>query len=99
VASLHGGDAQPEKNCANRGDFVAFRLLLEKSAGSRLQDCAARADMNNVTEAFLMAGVIVGSLGAGIGLAHVALSGVFALFLAEPARAEAIAPKPQPRAK
>ena len=55
--------------------------------------------MNSVTEAFLMAGVIVGSLGAGIGLAHVALSGVFALFLAEPARAEAIAPKPQPRAK
>ncbi len=55
--------------------------------------------MNGVTEMFLMTGVIVGSLGAGIGLAHVALSGVFALFLAEPARAEAVAPKPRPRAR
>ena len=55
--------------------------------------------MNGVTESFLMAAVIVGSLGAGIGLAHVALSGVFALFLNEPARAEAVAPKPQPRTK
>ena len=55
--------------------------------------------MNGVTEALMMAGVIVGSLGAGIGLAHVALSGVFALFLTEPARAEAVAPKPHTRAK
>lgn len=55
--------------------------------------------MNGVTEALMMAGVIVGSLGAGIGLAHVALSGVFALFPTEPARAEAVAPKPHTRAK
>jgi hypothetical protein len=55
--------------------------------------------MNGVTETFLMAGVMVGSLAAGIGLAHVALSGVFAFLLDEPARAEAVAPKPQPRAK
>jgi hypothetical protein len=55
--------------------------------------------MNGVAETLLMAGVIVGSLGAGIGLAHVALSGVFALFLTEPARADAVAPKPQPRSK
>jgi hypothetical protein len=70
-----------------------------KSSEGALKDGAADADMNGVTETFLMAGVIVGSLGAGIGLAHVALSGVFALFLTEPARAEAVAPKPQPRAK
>jgi hypothetical protein len=55
--------------------------------------------MNGVTETLLMAGVIVGSLGAGIGLAHAALSGVFALFLSEPARAQAVVSKPQPRAK
>jgi hypothetical protein len=72
---------------------------LKSEEAKRLQDRAADADMNGVTETFLMAGVIVGSLGAGIGLAHVALSGVFALFLTEPARAEAVAPKPQPRTK
>jgi hypothetical protein len=72
---------------------------LRSQEAKRLQDRAADADMNGVTETFLMAGVIVGSLGAGIGLAHVALSGVFALFLTEPARAEAVAPKPQPRTK
>jgi hypothetical protein len=55
--------------------------------------------MNGVTETFLMAVVMVGSLGAGIGLAHVALSGVFAFLLNEPARAEAVARKPQARAK
>jgi hypothetical protein len=55
--------------------------------------------MNGVTETFLMAGVMVGSLGAGIALAQLALAGVFALFLNEPARAEAVAPKPQPRNK
>jgi hypothetical protein len=42
---------------------------------------------------------MVGSLGAGIGLAHVALAGVFAFLLNEPARVEAVAPKPKPRTK
>ena len=55
--------------------------------------------MNGVTETFLMAGVVVGSLGAGIALAHVALAGVFAFLLNEPARVEAVAPQPKPRAK
>ena len=55
---------------------------------------AGNADMTVVlTEVLLVAGVILGSLGAGIGLAHVALSGVFALFPATPARAQAVAPK------
>jgi hypothetical protein len=74
-------------------------LLPKKNEGSRLQECAADADMNGVTETFLMAGVMVGSLGAGIALAQLALAGVFALFLNEPVRAEAVAPKPQPRNK
>jgi hypothetical protein len=59
-----------------------------------LQSLAGNADMNDVVkETILVAGVILGSLGAGIGLAHVALSGVFALFPATPARARAVAPK------
>jgi hypothetical protein len=64
-----------------------------------LQKRSGFADMNGVTETFLMAVVMVGSLGAGIGLAHVALSGVFAFLLNEPARAEAVARKSQARAK
>jgi hypothetical protein len=45
-----------------------------------------------LTEVLLVVGVIVGSLGAGLGLAHVALSGVFAL-LPAPVRVEAMPPK------
>ena len=81
------------------GRIAGLRLAKSKRGGKPLQDRSAGADMNGVTETFLMAAVMVGSLGAGIGLAHVALSGVFAFLLNEPARVEAVVPKSQPRKK
>ena len=79
--------------------ITGLRFAQLKKGGQPLQDRSADADMNGVTETFLMAVVMVGSLGAGIGLAHVALSGVFAFLLSEPARVEAVVPKSQPRTK